>query len=251
MINKIDNIEVTGLPDPCPNCSKQDVHEELRSDTIEFKGLTLDVEGLKMSICGACKHQFETDVQFKNNQAAIRGAYTVERDRIRKRDGMLTGEEIARIRNTLHLNQRDAAVLFGGGHNAFNKYESGEVLQSAAMDRLLRVTDKIGCHAVEVLVKIVQHTRPDYNCRALENPARNSLSLSSSRVVLTVANKDTQLFFEVKTAESSKKIQAMFETTAFVETLSHQPNLLFQTITPENNIGTNRLVKYYSEAHGN
>jgi HTH-type transcriptional regulator/antitoxin MqsA len=39
----------------------------------------------------------------------------------------------------LGLTQETASKIFGGGENAFSKYESGKVAQSAAMDRLLRL----------------------------------------------------------------------------------------------------------------
>jgi hypothetical protein len=38
----------------------------------------------------------------------------------------------------LDLTQANAAEIFGGGQNAFSKYERGEVVQSLAMDRILR-----------------------------------------------------------------------------------------------------------------
>lgn len=44
-----------------------------------------------------------------------------------------------RARRTLGLSQEEAARLFGGGRNAFSKYERGEVAQSVAMDRLIRL----------------------------------------------------------------------------------------------------------------
>jgi len=37
------------------------------------------------------------------------------------------------------LTQKDASSLFGGGANAFSKYERGDVIQSDAMDRLMRL----------------------------------------------------------------------------------------------------------------
>jgi HTH-type transcriptional regulator/antitoxin MqsA len=62
-------------------------------------------------------------------------------DARRRADGLLTGEEIVRIREKLGLTQRQAAALFGGGTNAFSKYERGDVTQSVAMDRLMRMVD--------------------------------------------------------------------------------------------------------------
>src|SRR5690606_39913720 len=43
-------------------------------------------------------------------------------------------------RETLRLTQGQAAELFGGGANAFSKCERGDVIQSVAMDRLIRLS---------------------------------------------------------------------------------------------------------------
>ena len=60
------------------------------------------------------------------------------RDAWRKIDGLLTAQEIVALRNKLGLTQQDAAKIFGGGANAFSKYERSEVIQSVAMDKLMR-----------------------------------------------------------------------------------------------------------------
>lgn len=57
-------------------------------------------------------------------------------------DGLLPPEEIRRIRKRLGLTQRDAGEVIGGGPNAFQKYESGEVLVSRAVSNFLRVLER-------------------------------------------------------------------------------------------------------------
>lgn len=42
-----------------------------------------------------------------------------------KIDGLLSPSEIQKIRRSLKLNQKEASQLFGGGINAFNRYEKG------------------------------------------------------------------------------------------------------------------------------
>jgi HTH-type transcriptional regulator/antitoxin MqsA len=42
-----------------------------------------------------------------------------------KIEGLLTPYEIKDVRKKLKLSQKDAGYLFGGGVNAFNRYESG------------------------------------------------------------------------------------------------------------------------------
>ena len=54
---------------------------------------------------------------------------------------LLSGGEVRRIRRKLGLSQREAGHVVGGGPNAFQKYESGEILTSKAVSNLLRVLD--------------------------------------------------------------------------------------------------------------
>lgn len=65
-------------------------------------------------------------------------------------EGLLQPDDVRRIRRKLRLSQRDAGQLIGGGVNAFQKYESGEILVSRAVSSVLRVLDRIPA-ALEVL----------------------------------------------------------------------------------------------------
>jgi HTH-type transcriptional regulator/antitoxin MqsA len=55
----------------------------------------------------------------------------------------LTGEEVRALRVQLDLTQAEAARVFGGGQVAFSKYENDDVVQSEAMDKLLRVAAEV------------------------------------------------------------------------------------------------------------
>ena len=50
--------------------------------------------------------------------------------------------ELARIRKELGLTQKEAAMIAGGGHNAFSRYERGEVKAVAAVVNLFRLLDR-------------------------------------------------------------------------------------------------------------
>lgn len=135
----------------CPQCKTEDVEVIVYSDTVDFRNMELDVENLQMSKCKNCSHKWTTDEQRVHNNSVMRDAYVVVRDELRKKHGLLSGQEITHLREFFFLNQREAAAVFGGGYNAFNKYESGEVLQSYAMDRLLRLSAAVGMPAIEFL----------------------------------------------------------------------------------------------------
>lgn len=57
-------------------------------------------------------------------------------------EGLLLPEDVRRIRKHLKLTQREAGIIIGGGPNAFQKYESGEILVSKAITSALILLEK-------------------------------------------------------------------------------------------------------------
>jgi HTH-type transcriptional regulator/antitoxin MqsA len=51
-------------------------------------------------------------------------------------------EFISRVRKQLSLDQREAAEIFGGGVNAFSRYENGKTKPPLALVKLLKVLDR-------------------------------------------------------------------------------------------------------------
>jgi HTH-type transcriptional regulator/antitoxin MqsA len=49
---------------------------------------------------------------------------------------------IAEVRKKLDLDQREAAEIFGGGVNAFSRYENGKTKPSLALVKLLKVLNR-------------------------------------------------------------------------------------------------------------
>ena len=49
---------------------------------------------------------------------------------------------IASVRKKLNLGQREAADIFGGGINAFSRYENGKTKPPLALVKLLKVLDR-------------------------------------------------------------------------------------------------------------
>lgn len=49
---------------------------------------------------------------------------------------------IAKVRRKLDLDQRQAAELFGGGVNAFSRYENGKTKPPLALVKLLKLLDR-------------------------------------------------------------------------------------------------------------
>jgi HTH-type transcriptional regulator/antitoxin MqsA len=49
---------------------------------------------------------------------------------------------IAAVRKKLELDQREAAEIFGGGVNAFSRYETGKTKPPLALVKLLKLLDR-------------------------------------------------------------------------------------------------------------
>lgn len=135
----------------CSRCSSDHVAARRYKDTVTFKALTFDVDGLIETQCSNCGLSWTSQEQDNDNLARMRAVFIDKRDEVRARDGLLTGDQIETILRELGLNRTQAAAVFGGGPNAFAKYIAGEVLQSVAMDRLLRLAQRVGTPAVAFL----------------------------------------------------------------------------------------------------
>ena len=114
----------------CAECGSSDFEIRIEPDESQRNGqlYTVDIE---YSVCRQCGDVVIFVEQIKRNDCVLRDAW-------RRIDGLLTAQEIVALRNKLGLTQQDAAKIFGGGPNAFSKYERSEVIQSVAMDKLMR-----------------------------------------------------------------------------------------------------------------
>ncbi len=115
----------------CKLCHSENISDFVEVEGIAYKGSELQVS-MAYSVCNDCKREFISKPQILQNEAALRIAK-------KEFDGLLSAEEIVRARQALALTQEQASRVFGGGRNAFSKYERGEVSQSVAMDKLIRV----------------------------------------------------------------------------------------------------------------
>lgn len=100
-------------------------------EIFSYKGKDLTVRDLSFYECPECGEQFVDSALDKENSILIREAK-------KELDGLLSSKEIYRVREHLEITQHEASKIFGGGLNAFSKYERGEVSQSEAMDKLMR-----------------------------------------------------------------------------------------------------------------
>jgi HTH-type transcriptional regulator/antitoxin MqsA len=119
------------MTNKCSKCGSSNFEEHIEPDDFMRNGQSFSVD-VAHSVCCQCGYEVIFAEQIKRNDCVLRDAW-------RKIDGLLTASEIVELRNKLGLTQQEAAKIFGGGINAFSKYERSEVIQSVAMDKLMRL----------------------------------------------------------------------------------------------------------------
>ena len=116
----------------CPICNgKVEYKTELTTYTYKSHKIQVRQAG---EYCLECKEAFLSPQDLKSTKLEIANFK-------REIDHFLTTDELKRIRKKLHINQQEAASIFGGGIRAFHKYETAEVTQSKPLDILLRLID--------------------------------------------------------------------------------------------------------------
>ncbi len=116
----------------CPNTGAP-MHRGVRSIELTYKGesITFDMPGW---YCDQSEEGIHTGTDMKISDQVL--------NRLKARvEGLLEPEEIKRIRKKLHITQEIAGMLIGGGPRAFQKYESGDLLPSRAINSALVLLD--------------------------------------------------------------------------------------------------------------
>lgn len=96
-------------------------------------GKTADVAGLSGWRCACGEIAFDDASMVK---------YAAAGDELVLQERKAIAESLRSTRQKLHLTQQQAAVLTGGGHNAFSRYESAQAAPMPAVVNLFRLLDK-------------------------------------------------------------------------------------------------------------
>ncbi|PHQ71873.1 MAG: XRE family transcriptional regulator [Sneathiella sp.] len=119
----------------CPLCGSE-VEQQMRSYAIAYKHLetVVDLPGIfcKDPDCGEGMVEEQAWDFVAKVKAELKADYL----------GVMAPDHIREIRVNLNLSQRRAGLIFGGGPNAFQKYEAGKVTISKPMNNLLRLVSK-------------------------------------------------------------------------------------------------------------
>jgi HTH-type transcriptional regulator/antitoxin MqsA len=121
----------------CFSCGAPEgmTHFEGRAETLSVKGMERRIDDLSGWECQMCA-EVELD-------ASCAERHSNAGDELVIAGRQMIGAEMKRIRRKLHLSQKDAVLLLsGGGHNAFSRYERGEILPPKALVLLMRLLDR-------------------------------------------------------------------------------------------------------------
>lgn len=128
----------------CPSCGAAELVRDTRDIAYTYKGETTMLPAVTADFCNACDESITDASQTKRvmdlmltfnkqvNAASIDPSY------------------ITTVRKKLDLDQREAAEIFGGGVNAFSRYENGKTKPPLALVKLLKMLDRHPDLLVEV-----------------------------------------------------------------------------------------------------
>ena len=115
----------------CPFCGKNSYSHQTRPMTLSYKAHSITVSQPGYW-CNACNE----GVIGGEDRRATQQQLQAFRAHV---DGLLAPDEVKRVREQLQLTQQKASQLFGGGVNAFSRYERGETPISKSLSQLLQI----------------------------------------------------------------------------------------------------------------
>jgi HTH-type transcriptional regulator / antitoxin MqsA len=120
----------------CPSCGAAHLIHETRDVPYTYKGETTSIPAVTGDYCPACG-EVVLEREHGDRYGDLMGQF-----RRQVNAASVDPVFIARIRKKLNLDQREAAALFGGGVNAFSRYENGRTKPPLALIQLLRLLDR-------------------------------------------------------------------------------------------------------------
>ena len=120
----------------CPSCGGAELIHDTRDLPYTYKGETTVIPAVTGDFCPACAESvldsMESDRVMREMRAFAKQVNAA----------IVDPAFIAGVRKKLALDQREAAEIFGGGVNAFSRYENGKTKPPLALVKLLKVLDR-------------------------------------------------------------------------------------------------------------
>ena len=120
----------------CPSCGVGKLVRDTRDISYAYKGDSTTIPAVRGEFCPACAESVLAAAESKRVSAAM-----LEFNK-EVNASIVDPAFIARVRKKLALDQRQAAAIFGGGANAFSRYENGKTKPPLALVKLLMLLDR-------------------------------------------------------------------------------------------------------------
>jgi len=120
----------------CPVCGAADLIHDTRDIPYTYRGKTTIIPAVTGDFCPACDESV-TDMAETDRVMREMRAFNMQINA-----AIVDPVFIATVRKKLNLGQKEAADIFGGGVNAFSRYENGKTKPPLALVKLLKVLDR-------------------------------------------------------------------------------------------------------------
>ena len=120
----------------CPVCGAAELIHDTRDLQYTYKGETTVITSVTGDFCPACAESILDAAESDRVMREMR-AFSKQVNAAIVDPGF-----IMNVRKKLDLDQREAAELFGGGMNAFSRYENGKTKPPLALVKLLKLLDQ-------------------------------------------------------------------------------------------------------------
>ncbi|WP_059414851.1 type II TA system antitoxin MqsA family protein [Cupriavidus basilensis] len=120
----------------CPSCGAAELVEAVRDLPYVYRGESTSIPCVRGRFCPACGEA----VLDLDQSARVSDAMLAFNKQVNA--AIVDPEFIAGVRKRLALDQREAAEIFGGGVNAFSRYETGRTRPPLALVKLLKLLER-------------------------------------------------------------------------------------------------------------
>jgi len=120
----------------CPVCGVAELIQDTRDIPYTYKGETTIIPAVTGEFCPACAESILNGVESDRVMREMR-AFSRQVNA-----AIVDPAFIVNVRKKLALDQREASEIFGGGVNAFSRYETGRTKPPLALVKLLKVLDR-------------------------------------------------------------------------------------------------------------
>lgn len=120
----------------CPNCFQVELVAQTKDLPYRYKGKETIIPNVSAQFCLNCGEMVANSDESERIMAEMLAFNK------KVNSEFADPHYIQQVRKKLNLDQRQAGELFGGGVNAFSRYETGKSQPPVALIKLLKLLDK-------------------------------------------------------------------------------------------------------------